>query len=349
MKKRILIPVILSLLFIASCKKGENNPDNTSKCKLTEISTNAQFDITGTDPGTYTASQKFEYNDKNLLSGRTNQQNNKTKSNKTYTYSSSENFQYNADGFLVKQISQSSSKDYSNVSNNYSGTTNYEYTNNRLTKEARTTSYFDGSKTVTSTANYSYEYNADGKVTKYAYISSSSDGSTRNFSYMYEYTNGILSKLTINDQGVVSTPLIEVNSRGLITKQVNGTQEYRYQYDTEGSVLRTETWNGGKKKEVRVYEYDTKQNVFLTSTPQFRGHPDFSTFYGNDYLATHNLIKDERLSVDGAGMEKSTGSNVFTYQYNSNNLPISGESTYTGSDGKISQTTSVNYTYKDCQ
>ena len=348
MKNPVFTSIVLSLVLFASCKKTEDNPDNTTQCKLTETSINGQSDLTGTDPGTYSQTQKNEFNDKNLLSGRSTQQSSKTKSNKTSTYSSSENFQYNADGYLVKQVSQSSSTDINNKSYTYSGTSTYEYTNNRLTKEARTTSNFDGSKTVTSTLNITYEYNTDGKVTKYAYTSSSSDGSSSNYFSTYEYNNGILSKLSYSIGGVSTTPLIEVNNQGLITKQVTGTQEFRYQYDTEGNVLRTETWKSGKKTDIRIYEYDNKQNVNLTSYPQFKGHSDLN-FYGKDYLATHNMIKDERRSVDGSGLEKITGSNVFTFQYNSQNLPTSGESMYTGSDGKIVQKTSVNYTYKDCQ
>jgi hypothetical protein len=345
-KLELLLSMIMIL--ITSCQKNENSPTNTIKCKLTESATSGQFDINGTDPGTYTQSQKLEYNDKNLISGRSTQQANKTKSNKTYMYSTSESFQYNADGFLVKQISQGSTKDYSNINSTYSSSITYEYTNSRLTKEARATSSFDGTKTVTSTINITYEYNTDGKVTKYAYTSSSSDGGTSSYLSTYEYTNGLLSKLSYTSGGVITTPLIEVNSQGFITKQVDGARELRYQYDADGNTLKTETWKNGKKTEARVYEYDDKQNVNLTSYAPFKGHPDLN-FYGNDYLAAHNIIKDERLIVDGAGVEKPYGSTVYTFQYNSNNLPTSSSTSYTGSDGKISQQSSVSYTYKDCQ
>ena len=347
MKNKLIFHAVVAVLFLASCKKSENNPANIPKCKITEIITTGQ-DVTGSDPYSYTLSYKFDYNDKNLMSGNSVQQNGKTKNNKTTTYGATTNYQYDADGFLIKQVYQSSSKDLDNLNSSYSFTFTYTYKNGKLEKSVFNNSSTDNKgKTTTETRTENYEYNADGKLSKYSNMSIR-DGSSTNTFYLYEYANGILSKLSYNNgiSGTV-TPLIEINSQGLLTKEVNGTQEYRYQYDTDGNLLRSETWRSGIKMYINIYEYDTQQNINL-SIPKFKGHPDVSFYLGKDYLATHNITKDSRGRIIG-GVEKIDYTYAYTYQYNSQNLPASSEVLLTGSDGKVMQQSTVNYTYKDCQ
>jgi hypothetical protein len=350
--KKINAFLIMVVLF-AACKK--NNDVNVtappaSSCKLTEIITTGRGELTTADPSTFTTTEKMEYNDKNLQSGYSYQSSAKYTSGKTSNTLYTRDFQYDANGYLIKEIFQVNSMDKAGKTSSSNTIQNYEYNNGRLIKTSRSNTNSSNGTTTNETGTLSYEYTSDGKLSKETNTSLSSAGvSSTNF-VLYEYTNGKLSKLSFTDgSGSLITPLIEVNSQGLVTKIVAPAFEFRYQYDAEGNNLRQENWRSGTK-DITVYELDSKQNVTQMTIPQFKGHPNSSFHLGkrNSFYFTHNTLARKFLFADRTGIEKSTGYYTYTYQYNSRGLPAAGGRTYTDEYGKIAEQAAMSYTYSGC-
>ena len=352
MKKQIdvllYILVVIALSF-TSCKK--NNDVNTttpaaSTCKLTEIITTGRGELTMADPSTFTMTEKTEYNDKNVQTGYSLQSNASYSAGKTSSTLITRDFQYDADGYLVKEIYQAGSKDKTGKTYTSVTTQNYEYNKGLLAKTTLSSSYNDNGTVTNETGTFLYEYTADGKIAKYTNTNSGS--SATNFQ-LFEYSNGKLSKFSFTLSGTLVTPLIEINSQGLITKMVSPSFEYRYQYDAEGNNIRQETWRNGTK-DITVFELDNKQNVSAKVIPLFKGQPDLSFYAGreNAYNFTHNMTTEKFLFADISGVEKSRGVNAITYQYNSNGLPSAGNRTSTDANGKIIEQVAMSYTYSGC-
>ncbi len=352
MKKTIIALSFIGLMILSSCKKEISPESPSGKCRLTEISSTGTNDITSADPYTFTSTEKMEYNAQQLITNYNVQSSGKHTSNKTFTYSASFNYQYDANGFVTKQIYQSAGRDKDGKNNSYNYTKDYEYKDGRMIKETQNSSSTNNGINATSNSTLTYEYTPDGKLAKYTSSYSNSDGSSGSSFGTYEYTNGKLSKLSFSDgRGGIISPLIEVNSQGLVTKYVQPTIEYRYQYDAAGNQIRQEEWRNGKKTDIRIMEIDTKQNPLQVIYPLFKGQPKTNFYQGKRglYELPNNLLKDERRFVDGAGVEKQEAIFLYSYQYNSNNLPSTGESSFVDYTGKTTRRSTMNFTYSNCQ
>lgn len=337
------------VILFSACKKNNDvnvtAPPATS-CKLTEIITTGRGELTTADPSTFTTTEKIEYNDKNIQTGYSLQSTSAYSGGKTSNTLIKRDFQYDADGYLVKEIYQAGSKDKAGKTTSSNTTQNYEYNKGLLVKKTLASSYTSGGVTTDETGTVTYEYTADGKISKYTNTNSSSPAI--NFQ-LFEYSNGKLAKFSFTSSGTLVTPLIEVNSQGLITKLVSPSFEYRYQYDAEGNNIRQELWRNATK-DITVYELDAKQNVSAKVIPLFKGQPDLSFYAGreNAYSFTHNMTTEKFLFADISGVEKSRGLNAITYQYNSNGLPTAGSRTSTDANGKIAGQAAMSYTYTGC-
>ena len=341
--------VFLTIVLFSACKK--NNDVNTtapaaSICKLTEIITTGRGELTTADPSTFTTTEKMEFNDKNIQTGYSLQSNASYAGGKTSSTLITRDFQYDADGYLVKEIFQVSSKDKAGKTYVSNTTQNYEYGKGLLLKKTLSSTYNSNGTVSNETGTILYEYTTDGKISKYTNTNSSSPAV--NFE-LFEYSNGKLSKFSFTYSGTLVTPLIEVNSQGLVTKLVSPAFESRYQYDAEGNNIRQELWRSGTK-DITVYELDTKQNVSAKVVPLFKGQPDLSFYAGreNAYSFTHNMTTEKFLFADISGVEKSRGANTITYQYNSNGLPAAGSRTSIDANGKIAEQAAMSYTYSGC-
>jgi YD repeat-containing protein len=352
MKQIVILLSSVSVVFLFSCKKEKSPESPTSKCRLTEIASTGTGEIGSTDPYTFTSTEKMEYNAQQLLANYNLQSAGKHTSNKTFTYSASYNYQYDANGFVTKQVYQSAGRDKDGKSNSYNYSKEYLYKDARMIKETQTASSTNNGINSTGTSTLIYEYTSDGKLAKYTSSYTNSDGSSGTAFGTYEYTNGKLSKLSFSDgRGGIISPLIEVNAEGLVTKYVQPTVEYRYQYDAEGNQIRQEEWRSGKKTDIRITEIDNKQNPLQVIYPLFKGQPKTNFYQGKNglYELSHNLLKDERRIVDGAGLEKPGGSFLYSYQYNSFNLPSTGESSFVDYAGKTTRRATMSFTYSNCQ
>ena len=351
MKKTILIAAALSGLLLDACKKDASGSAAVDNCQLAEVITTGTADIGSPDPYTINTTERLTYNDQHLLSGFSSQSQGKYSSNKIYTYNSNYSYQYDANGYLLKDILQTSGRDAAGKTNSRNYTNDYTYVNKRLIRKQQSYTAADDGKTSSGGSTLAYEYNADGKLSKYSFSYTNSDGSGGSSFTTYEYSGGKLSKLTYSDgRGGTVTPLIEVNTQGLMTKNVSGTTDFRYQYDAAGNLVRTEQYSAGKKTDISVYETDGKQNAAAMFYPAFKGHPDIDFYMGRNstYSFTGNLLKDERIYVDGAGVEKTSAGFYFTYTYNAHNLPSTSTRIYKNSDGKIIQQSASSYTYTNC-
>jgi YD repeat-containing protein len=350
--KKTTIFFTASILLLCACKKELSPEAAVTSCKITEIVTTGSDGLSGTDPVTTTSTQKISYNMQNLLSGYSVQTQGIRKSTKTYTFSSSVNHQYNESGYLLKTITQNTGKDETGKQNSDSQEATFTYSSNRLVKKILTGSSIDGGKTTTSNAVYTYDYTVDGKLSKYSTAYTTSDGTNSNYFTIYEYSGGKLSNISYSDgRGGIISPLIEINSQGLITKFVNTTKEYRYVYNAAGNLTRTEEFNSGKVVNIRVTETDDKNNVLAMLNPVFKGHPNTNFYHGKDnaYLFTGNIIKDENFRIDAAGIQKSDGVVYKSYSYNGSNLPATVATVYKDYAGKTSSQLTTSYTYTGCR
>ncbi len=346
--KNIKFICLLVILFSACKKNNDANVANppASSCKLTQIITTGRGELTSGDPSTFTITEKMEYNDKNIQTGYSLQSNASYAGGKTGSTLINRDFQYDADGFLVKEIYQASSKDKAGKTYSSNTTQIYEYSKGLLIKKTLSSSYNSNGTVSNETGTLLYEYTTDGKIAKYTNTSSSSTAT--NFQ-LFEYSNGKLSKISFTISGTLVTPLIDVNSQGLVTKLVAPSFEYRYQYDGEGNNIRQELTRSGTK-DITVFELDTKQNVSAKVIPVFKGQPDLSFYSGreNGYSFTHNMTAEKFLFADISGVEKSLGANIITYQYNSNGLPTAGSRTSSDANGKTIETAAMSYSYIGC-
>jgi hypothetical protein len=344
--KKINTFLIIVVLFAACKKNNDITAPAASNCKLTQILTTGRGELTTADPSTFTTTEKMEYNDKNMQTGYSVQSTAVYSAGKTSNTLITRDFQYDADGYLVKEIYQASSKDKAGKTNSGITTQNYEYSKGLLVKKTLASTFNYNGVISNETGTILYEYTTDGKIAKYTNTSSSSPAT--NFE-LFEYSNGKLSKFSFTSSGTLVTPLIEVNSQGLITKLVSPAFEFRYQYDAEGNNIRQELWRSGTK-DITVFELDTKQNVSAKVIPLFKGQPDLSFYSGrlNAYSFTHNMTTEKFLFADISGVEKSRGVNTITYQYNSNGLPAAGSGASTDASGKIVEQAAMSYTYIGC-
>jgi YD repeat-containing protein len=334
--------LLINMLWLSNaCHKSSEAPADT--CKLTQ-----GVSMSSSDTETSTSASSLEYNDRGLLSGTSFNGTTKDKSgNEVKTFSSSSNYLYDADGFIVKSISQSRSNSKAGGQSSYSYSTEYQYQQGRLVKSNQNYSDYSGGKSRTSISVDSYEYDASGNNTKVS-STDNSDGVITTSTILYEWRDKKIAKITSIYKGVTTVPLIEVNANGWITKRIdpNTNDESRYSYDSEGNMLRRETWDGGKKIQVEVSEYDTQKSFNKMYSPVYKGHP-VNQFYGNQD-PTHNYTKSAYYNVDNTGQEILRSSSSYTYQYNSSGYPINQVSTYTDPMGAVIPGSAF-YTYKDCQ
>jgi YD repeat-containing protein len=336
------ILLLLNMLWFSNaCHKSSETP--ADPCKLTQL-----VSMYSLDTGTSTSTSNFEYNDRGLLSGISYNSTTKDKSgNEIGTSSGSSNYLYDADGFIVKSIYQSRSNSKADGQSGVNSSTEYQYQQGRLAKSNQNYSDYSGGKSRTRSTVDSYEYDASGNNTKVS-STDNSDGVITTYTALYEWRDKKIVKITNIYKGVTTVPLIEVNANGWITKYIDQTgREQRYSYDGEGNKLRIEYWDSGKKNQVEVSEYDTQKSLYRIYGPVYKGHP-VNQFYGNQ-TPTHNYTKSAYYNVDNTGQEISRSSSSYTYQYNSAGYPINQVGTYTDGKGAVTQGSSTDYTYKDCQ
>lgn len=306
MRKTILLAFAITALLVISCRpKEEAQPEKTPQIIRVNDASYGSYGP-GQDLFIQTVTN-YNYDAQgNRLSSAMQSTRTLLKDNSKEEFSSNISYEYNAEGFLVKET-------------NGATVTTHEYADGRLAKTTQGT-------TVTT-----YGYNAAGLLTT-TEIRNSGQLSVNT---AYEYTDGKLSKRisTFSDGRIASTGYI-TNAQGLVEREIlSSSFENRYQYDTEGQLVRAETWRDGQASgSFRTYQYDNQK--ILPFRPKFKGHTDIQAFFGK---SVHNLTKQIVWSVDASGVEKESYSEVYEYQYNGKGYPVlrkygKNETTYTYQD-----------------
>lgn len=339
MKKSILIIALSFILF--TCSKNDPSPHTAGQCLITGYSKTGSY-ADPTDPYTYVTTVTVTYNAQNLISGYSMITNYQYTSGTKVNNSTTHTYEYDGNGFLIAETNEFTSDRNGNskITNAY----NYEYKNNVLTKSTQKNTTVNGSATATTfTQVFTYEYNSAGKISKMLSNRTFSSGAPETYTVSYEYNNGALSKVTQDDGTSSAFSLVEVNNQGLITKETFDSNENRYQYDTEGNLLRLEGWLSSKKTSTYTYEYDTRVNLDRLLRAEMKGWTQtyLHGSYGNS--PTHNITK--YTSYDGSDAITTNGTN--TYEYNVHDYPITVSATTTSKYGNTQSNTTV--TYKDCQ
>ncbi|MFM9910964.1 MAG: hypothetical protein ACKVOW_16610 [Chitinophagaceae bacterium] len=351
--KHLVITVVGIISFI-SCRKNNDVKNASGGCQLIQSTETGRSNIGTANESTYTITQNFEYNDLGFLTGNSFQVNSKNKSNKTSTNYSTNTYQYDAAGYLIKKVYNTSSSDFDGRSSKETQIYDYTYNNGRLVKVTKNWNGGSGSTIEMGIENTTHEYDAAGNLVKTIFAYSRDGGAINTMTYLYEYNATKLSKYSLTaPDGTTINYVIEVNNQGLITKLLNPKDAYenRYQYNNEGTQIIREDWRNGKKDRKRVFVFDNNKNVnaVLYGISYKKGFP--KDFFGKSpFEGSHNVVKDQNYDINfTSGAENLYFTYGYTYQYNSNGLPITRVSKHEYASGVVSVEATTNYTYSICK
>jgi YD repeat-containing protein len=261
---------------------------------------------------------------------------------KSYLRSGSYTYQYDANDFLVRLLVQQSDTDISGTTTMQSNDITYEYSNNRLSKST----HVNTANGATTTTSFLYEYDGQGRLTKLANM--------QNNSYSkFEYLGNNSYKITrVDMNGNSNSPFLEFNGAGLVVKsivtQFGSTTEERYEYNADGLLIRRETYDDGKPRSAVATEYDNKTHPYPKSFTEIKGHPTIpATGPGANYL--HNITRMKTYDGNATNGRWDIREDVsYSYEYNSENLPVSGTSKTLNKNGDEISTGTMELDYQDC-
>lgn len=232
---------------------------------------------------------------------------------KTETSNMSSTSQYDVDGNLTRSFSQYSGKDRDGKSVNNSNDVIYEYQNGRVVKANYTTAT-DGK---TNAYSQVYEYDMNGRVTKCMNI-------TTGWYTSYEYSGDRVQKITRVENGITVNPLVEYNAQGLPTKYIETiggyTDEYRYQYNSEGLFARQEYYFNSKPLDAQSREYDTQKNPYESMYASKKGISVLPSTRPR-FTYQRNYTKITSYQMSAAGQWEATSNSIYTHSYNAKGFP----------------------------
>ena len=334
--------LITVLALATSCQDNDDSePSLESACRPATETTTARISIGNPDEYSYKAVYTHEYDDKGNQIGSTSQYNSTYIDGKKQTSTSTASMQYDADGFLVRSVRQYTGTDREGVSSNSASNEEYTYEKGRLIKDAYS-STVDG-----KTTNYVslYEYDDAGKIVKYS-------NTYNNSSTTFTYSGNIVQKITTTDgAGNVTSPFVQYNDKGLLTKSITtwggGTDEMRYEYTPEGQVAREERWINSKPSSGTIYEFDTRENPSQYTYPP-KGQPVVPGTLAN-FLQLHNITRVTYLEANAEGTAfQNRASSLYAYDYNAKGFPTSYTVTTTNTKGVVETSTTTTLEYVNC-
>jgi len=337
------ILITMTLAFLAACNNGDDPAPLVQKdCKLVSEKNTTSGPFTPGVTFTNTALNTTTYDDGGNRLEASISSTISYSDGKSYRRSGSYTYQYDANDFLIRLLVQQSETDLDGKTTNQSNDITYEYTNNRVSKST----YVSTANGTTTTTASLYEYDGQGRLTKLTNV--------QNNSYSkYEYLGNNTYKITrVDMNGNTSSPFIEFNGAGLVVKsivtQFGSTTEDRYQYNAEGLVIRHESYDDGKPRSAMATEYDNKKNPYPQSFTSTKGHPTIpGTGPGVNFL--HNVTRMTSYVGNATnGAWDLTEDVSYTYEYNSQNLPVSGTSKTLNEDGEEISKGTMELDYQDC-
>jgi len=335
----------VAMLIVASCGDDDGGPSSNDKpaCQLAKqtSTTNGQYSGAVTYTSTYTVT--YGYDNAGNLEEQNASYSYNYSDGKTAVSMSSYNYQFDDKGFLVRELNQYNGTDRDGQTYIQTVSRDYTYENERLVKEV-TASTNNG---VAQNYSQQYSYDADGRLTKYT-------TTYDNSSITIEYSGKTISKLTRTDAGGNSTsPFLQYNDKGLLIKSIETdggyTEEYRYEYTSEGLVAREERWLNGKRSSAYTYEYDAKENPFAYIYAERKGIPKIPSTRA-DFVDKRNYTKNVYFDTTDDGSDWKAGStSVYIYDYNDRGFPTGYTSRSVDGTGKETNTSTTTYEYSNCQ
>jgi hypothetical protein len=321
---------------------GDKEPEAEAGCRVKTQTTMSRLYAGTPDEYTYKSVFTYSYDDKGNQLEYNVQYNNDYIDGKKATSTSSGSMQYDNDSFLLRGVWQYNATDKDGVTRTSNRNEEYTYENGRLIKEA-VTSTDDG-----KTTNYvfQYEYDGEGKVIKYS-------NTYNNTSTVITYNGKIVQKITITDgAGNVTSPFVQYNDKGWVTKAIEtwsgGTDEYRYEYNTDGEITKEERYINSKPSSGTIFEYDTRESPSRYTSPQLKGHPVLPSTRPN-YRPIHNVTRATYLenNADQTAFQ-NRASTLYVYDYNAKGFPTGFTLTQTNNSGAVEATQTSTYAYTNC-
>ncbi|SHH53677.1 hypothetical protein SAMN04488109_4249 [Chryseolinea serpens] len=336
---------VVAIVLVTSCNKDDapSPSGSNAACQLvTQTSTvTGRYDVAVTY--TYKSVYGISYDEAGNQTEQSYQYDYTYSDGKTSTSTSKISFQYDDKGFVLRRVSQYNGTDRDGKSTFETSNGDFTYTNDRLTKEAYAYTR-DGKVTNYATQ---FEYDDSGKLIKYS-------NTYNNSSVKIEYNGDVVSKITKTDGvGNTITPFLEYNQKGLLTKSIETdggyTEEYHYEYTSEGLVAREERYINGKPSSATVYEYDTKENPNAYVYARQKGYPVVPSTRAN-FTSKRNITRLNYLTSNAAmtGFEPSS-STTYVYDYNAKDFPTSYTSQTLDKTGVQTGTANTTFEYKGCQ
>ena len=349
-QKLFLSVMLLGSVMIFSCQKDDPAPaapvappPPIAKCKVQTQTTSGTGRESATVTYTYEFVFNFTYDQKGNQTAQTATYKHKYSDGKTTISSNSTSNQFDANDYIIRKVVQSNSTNKDGAVSNSSTNIEYTYANERLIKQ----DYSSVDNGKPRNFSLSYEYSTDGKLTKLS--------NTYDNSYLkYEWNGNKVQKMTLVDQvGNITSPFLEYDNDGRLIKSIETrgglSDEFRYQYDTEGQLVRYERHINSKRYSAFTTEYDTKENPLKLTYPKLKGHPSVPRTQA-EYEYKHNPIKEVTYEIDPATEEwKVSHTNLYTLDYNNKNLPTEVIGQGLDKNGMQSNTSRTSYVYQDCQ
>jgi hypothetical protein len=190
-----------------------------------------------------------------------------------------------------------------------------------------------------------YEYDANDKLVRF-YNRDTSAG------VLIEYLGSKVVKITYVDEfGNMTYPYVEYNDKGLLVKSIitrnENTEELRYQYNTDGLVMRDERHFNTKPQAAAEYEYDTREHPGKLVNGRFKGHPWIPNMHA-DPTYKHNIARLKSFSPDDKGQWKLISSSDYIYTYNTTGFPTNVITKNKDRNGVEVSSSSTTYMYKGC-
>lgn len=340
-KKGIFLVTIF--VFLLACSNGDDpSPPVEKFCRIVSETSTSSGPFTPDITFTHNVTNTNAYDERgnNTNKGFTNTYN--YSDGKTLRSSSTHNQEYDTNDFLQRTFVQNSTTYLDGQTTNSSADVRYEFADNRVSK-ANSISTSNGIATTSST---SYEYDSQGRLIKLT---------NNNNSYaQFEYIGDHGYKITrVDKNGNSSAPFIEFNAAGLIVKSIvtdienQSTTEHRFEYNADELEIRRETYFDGKPFNAEEKEYDTKKHPYAKSFPAPKGHPAIpSTLPSPNYK--HNVTKLTRFTGNvGNGQWDLKEVVTYTYEYNSQDLPVKVTAKTKDKDGVETTETTI-LEYQDC-
>jgi len=308
---------------------------------------------TGTGSGSDDGITNYTYTYKFVFKLTYDAAGNQTQQSYTYNYqysdgkvansTSNTSYQFDDKGFALRAVRQYNGVGRDGKTSTSTGTEEYTYENDRLIKAVVQST--DNGKVINY--SYQYEYDDNGRVTKYS-------NTYNNSSTKIEYSGNKVLKITNTDAlGNTSSPFLEYNEQGLLTKaiEIDGgySDEYHYEYDSDGSIIRQERYLNSKPSSAYIYEYDTKVNPYAYAYARQKGFPDVPSTRP-DFLYKHNYTRLTYLAANAAQTAfENSSSSIYTYDYNTHNFPTGYTNKNLDKNGAEVSTSNVTFEYQGCQ